>query len=41
MGTGDLIVQIDGRELLRIISGQAYKYNTRNSGVRTGILKPT
>ena len=38
---GDLIVQIDGRELLRVVGVQAYRYNVRNSGTVTGILRPT
>lgn len=37
---GDLIIQVDGQQLLRITQAQLYRYNIRNSGAVTGILKP-
>ena len=39
--TGDLIINVDGQKLLSIMQSQLYRYNVRNSGVATGILKPS
>lgn len=38
---GDIVVAVDGRQLLRVIGAQAYQYNIRNSGQVTGVLKPS
>jgi TP901 family phage tail tape measure protein len=40
-GGGNVIVQVDGRELLRVLAPQTYKYNLRNNGTVTGLVKPT
>jgi hypothetical protein len=39
--SGDLVVNVDGQKLFTIMQSQLYRYNIRNSGTTTGILKPT
>ena len=39
-GGGNIIVQCDGKTLFNIMKSQLYKYNIRNSGTVTGIVKP-
>jgi hypothetical protein len=39
-GSGNIVVQCDGRTLFTIMQSQMYKYNIRNSGTVTGVLKP-
>lgn len=38
--SGNIIVQVDGKALFQIQKSQLYKYNIRNSGQVTGVLKP-
>jgi phage-related protein len=37
---GNLVVNVDGKQLLSISKAQLYQYNVRNSGQVTGVLKP-
>jgi hypothetical protein len=39
--SGNLIVNVDGKQLLAIAQSQLYEYNIRNSGQVTGVVKPS
>jgi hypothetical protein len=39
-GGGPLNVYVDGKKLFEIMQSRTYKYNIRNSGAVTGILRP-
>lgn len=39
-GSGNLIVNVDGKKLFEILQSQLYQYNVRNSGQVTGVVKP-
>ena len=38
--SGSLVINIDGKRLLEIQQSELYRYNVRNSGQVTGVLKP-
>lgn len=40
-GNGQITVNVDGQKLFTIMQSQTFKYNVRNSGQVTGVLKPT
>jgi hypothetical protein len=40
-GQGDLVVAVDGKQLLRVIGARTYAYNQKNSGQVTGVIKPS
>jgi phage-related protein len=37
---GSIIIQVDGKRLFEITQAELYRYNIRNSGQVTGVLKP-
>jgi phage-related protein len=39
-GGGSITVMVDGRKLFEIYQSQLYRYNIRNSGTVTGVVKP-
>jgi len=39
-GSGAITVNVDGQKLFTIMQSQTYRYNVRNSGTVTGVVKP-
>lgn len=37
---GNITVLVDGQKLFTVMQGQTYRYNVRNSGTVTGVVKP-